>query len=416
MAYSNKGPQGDGGDQPMPSNAAPKTSPKPVSKPKSAFEKFRDSISGPQTEKQKAASAAFHESFSNNKSEGAADQNAASVAEPEDMTKTYSDNLKRYNDYMAQQKEDAATKARMGRATSMYERQNRGAGPVPRQMQGLNQFRNPYMPPMRGGQPVEYRQRQQTGETQPFERQGIGGNGYNMGRVNTDSLPSRMAPGTGGSGVPRGLNTPPSMQGNENQRSVGAILQQDGSIDNTAMMQQRRGYQPAVMPPYNGVMPIPQRRPQNQATSPAFRYAGQNYDRLGGQQRMYDRPMEAMSQRERQGVRDVRDDMDRFRPMPLPGSEYRQQGGQQGQQGQQQGIASLLQNMMSNKGGGRTAPQPQMSRYQTMRPQSFRGGSPTQSFGGKGSGQTMPQQSNFGRMLAARFGGGNQGGGGGFGF
>jgi len=205
---------------------------------------------------------------------------------------------------------------------------------------------------MRGGQSVEYRQRQQT---QPFQ-----GSGY------------------------------PQEQGNDYQRSVGQL----------------------ISGPRYGRMPRPQPPQQNQATSPAFRYAAQNYDRLGGQQRMYDRPMEMMSQRERQGVRDVRDDMDRFRPMPLPGSEYRLHSGQQGQQGQQQGIASLIQNMMSNKGGGRTAPQPQMPRYQTMRPQEFSGGSPTQSFGGKGSARTMPQQSDFGRMLAARFGGGNQGGGG----
>ena len=277
-------------------------------------------------------------------------------------------NKKRYDDYMAQQQQGQSIVQRglpdpyrpnpadqMDRARMMYERQNRGAGPVPRQMQGLNQFINPQMRRM-------------------------------------------MAPGTGGSGVPRGLNTPPSMQGNGNQRSVGAILQQDGSIDNTAMMQQRRGYQPAVMPR----MPMPRPMPQNPATSPAFRYAGQNYDRLGGQQRMYDRPMEMMSQRERQGVRDIRDDMDRFRPMPMPGPDY---GQRYRQQGGQQGIASLIQNMMSNKGGGRTAPQPQMPRYQTMRPQAPNRGRPMQSYGGKGAGQTMSQQSDFGRTLANRFGG-----------
>lgn len=291
----------------------------------------------------------------------AAEEAEAATGVAEADLSAFAANKKRYDDYMAQQQQGQSIVQpglpdpyrpnpadQMDRARMMYERQNRGAGPVPRQMQGLNQFRNPQMRRM-------------------------------------------MAPGTGGSGVQRGLNTPPSMQGNGNQRSVGAILQQDGSIDNTAMMQQRRGYQPAVMPPYNGRMPRPQPPQQNQATSPAFRYAGQNYDRLGGQQRMYDRPMEMMSQRERQGVNNIYDNMDR----PI---EYRQQGGQQG-------IASLIQNMMSNKGGGRTAPQPQMPRYQTMRPQAPNRGRPMQSYGGKGAGQTMPQQSDFGRMLASRFGG-----------
>ena len=190
-----------------------------------------------------------------------AEAGGSGAVEEADLS-AFAANKKRYDDYMAQQQQGQSIVQpglpdpyrpnpadQMDRARMMYERQNRGAGPVPRQMQGLNQFRNPQMRRM-------------------------------------------MAPGTGGSGVPRGLNTPPSMQGNENQRSVGAILQQDGSIDNTAMMQQRRGYQPAVMPR----MPMPRPMPRNPATSPAFRYAGQNYDRLGGQQRMYDRPMEMMSQ------------------------------------------------------------------------------------------------------------------------
>lgn len=299
-----------------------------------------------------------------------AEAGGSGAVEEADLS-AFAANKKRYDDYMAQQQQGQSIVQpglpdpyrpnpadQMDRARMMYERQNRGAGPVPRQMQGLNQFRNPQMRRM-------------------------------------------MAPGTGGSGVQRGLNTPPSMQGNENQRSVGAILQQDGSIDNTAMMQQRRGYQPAVMPR----MPMPRPMPRNPATSPAFRYAGQNYDRLGGQQRMYDRPMEMMSQRERQGVNNIYDNMDRFRPMPQPGPVYQTFDQQGGQQGQQQGIASLIQNMMSNKGGGRTAPQPQMPRYQTMRPQAPNRGRPMQSYGGKGAGQTMPQQSDFGRMLASRFGG-----------
>ena len=271
--------------------------------------------------------------------EAAEAETGGSGAGEETDLSAFAANQKRYDDYLAQKKSDEDTKIKMDRARMMYERQNRGAGPVPRQMQGLNQFRNPQMRRM-------------------------------------------MAPGTGGSGVPQGLNTPPSMQGNGYQRSVDQLISGP-----------RYGRMPR--------MPMPRPMPQNPATSPAFRYAGQNYDRLGGQQRMYDRPGEMMSQRERQGVRDIYDNMDQFRPMPMPGRDYRTFG----QQGDQQGIASLIQNMMSNKGGGRTAPQPQMPRYQTMRPQAPSRGRPMQSYGGKGAGQTMPQQSNFGRTLANRFGG-----------
>jgi len=285
-----------------------------------------DSIENSKTGKGRVADIRARNQRQRDKRAAAEEAEAATGAVEETDLSAFAANKKRYDDYLAQKKSDEDTKIKMDRARMMYERQNRGAGPVPRQMQGLNQFRNPQMRRM-------------------------------------------MAPGTGGSGVQPGLNTPPPMQ-------------------------DRRGYQPAVMPRR-------QPMPQNPASSPAFRYAGQNYDRLGGQQRMYDRPGEMMSQRERQGVRDIRDDMDRserFRPMPMPGPGFGQQGGQQG-------IASLIQNMMSNKGGGRTAPQPQMPRYQTMRPQAPSRGRPMQSYGGKGAGQTMPQQSDFGRMLANRFGG-----------
>ena len=373
------------------------------------------------------------------------------VTSPADM---YAENKRRYDEFKAKQKADANRASGMDRARRMYEQQNMGAGSPPPQMQGLGQFRNPFMP----RRPIYYPQRQQT---QPFQGSGYRGDGYNMGRVAIDPPPNMMAPGTGGSGVQRDVNQPSAArarelmmagdtaaamrmlkastgmedtslssqdalnyyknsgdqagtqnilrssvglpqeqvarQGNENQRSVGAILQQDGSIDNTAMMQQRRGYQPAVMPPYNGRMPMPQPMPQNQATSPAFRYAGQNYGRLGGQQRMYDRPMEMMSQRERQGVNRIYDDMRTIRPMSQPSPFYSRQGGQQ------QGIAQLLQNALANKGGGRTAPQPQMPRYQTMPYQRGRGGLP--SIGGKGAGRTTPQRSMRGFGGDPRFGG-----------
>jgi hypothetical protein len=199
--------------------------------------------------------------------------------------------------------------------------------------------------------------------------------------------------GSGGSGGGGGddITSPADMYA-ENKRRYDEYMANKAKADRKSqeMDQARRFYEMRNMgagraPPQmqgiggfrNPYMPRPM--PQNQATSPAFRYAAQNYGRLGGQQRMYDRPMEMMSQRERQGVRDVRDNMNRIYPMQRQGPQYNQQ----------QGIAQLLQNALANKGGGRTAPQPQMPRYQTMPYQVGQGGLP--SIGGKGAGRTMPQ-------------------------
>jgi hypothetical protein len=75
--------------------------------------------------------------------------------------------------------------------------------------------------------------------------------------------------------------------------------------------------QPAVMPR----MPMPQPPMQgNPNVSPAFQYAAQNYQRLGGSQRLMDRPMEMMSVAERQRINDMAQGMaDRQRPTSFPG-------------------------------------------------------------------------------------------------
>jgi hypothetical protein len=68
-------------------------------------------------------------------------------------------------------------------------------------------------------------------------------------------------------------------------------------------------------------MPMPQPpMQQNPNVSPAFQYAAQNYQRLGGSQRLMDRPMEMMSVAERQRINDMAQGMaDRQRPTPFPG-------------------------------------------------------------------------------------------------
>ena len=212
----------------------------------------------------------------------------------------YTANKKRYDDYKAKQKADADRASGMDRARRMYEQQNMGAGSVPPQMQGLGQFRNPFMPRM-------------------------------------------------------------------------------------------------------PMLPPPQPMPQNQATSPAFRYAAQNYGRLGGQQRMYDRPQEMMSQRERQGVNDI---YDRFnqRPVQMPIEPYVPDIQPDGAF---EGVDKNDPRNVNVYAPNNLPQQPPVDQNQLLMHLLTQGG--------KGAGQTQPQvQSDFGEMLARRFSGGNQGGGLGF--
>ena len=249
----------------QPSSGLPAAAPKAVKKkdkPKSVFEKFTDSISGPPTAGAIAASEAFH--ASQGKSEGDADQKIkdamsagiGSLGGATSNATMYADNLKRYNDYMESQKQPPPTEITpdmRNAALSMFESQQ-GAGQVP----------------------------------------------YTMAAARN--------------------STDPNM-------------------------------------------------------SPAFQYAAQNYDVLGGSQRLAPRPMEMMSVAERNRINDMSQAManSQLPPPPTP----------QMNEGQQY---EMFKQLMSGQGG--------------------KGNAPT---------EAQPTQSDFGRMLAARFGGGNQGGGG-FGF
>jgi len=179
---------------------------------------------------------------------------------------------------------------------------------------------------------------------------------------------------------------------------------------------------PQPMPRY------PQPMPRNQASSPAFRYAAQNYDRLGGMQRTMPRPMEMMSRAERQQIGRIADRMPRPPELRTMRNPY----------------VDILQRGISAKGGGRTMPQrgqfnsmQELMDYQNQNPsmnlmgeyQRLKalegGGQPVQMprFGGKGRGGVSPQfpknrmpgyggmgtqptsaPPNFGSILASRFG------------
>tara|TARA_R110001632_G_scaffold93728_2_gene199356 strand:+ start:263 stop:1150 length:888 start_codon:yes stop_codon:yes gene_type:complete len=189
-----------------------------------------------------ARTAATRERMANappsNRSEGAADQRAAAGAAPVDMTETYAENLKRYQDYMESQ-----------------------------------------------GQPV-------------------GGP-------------------AGGKGGPRTMPQQPEITPEMREAALGMFESQQGA-----------GQVPYYM--------AAARNANNPNMSPAFQYAAQNYDVLGGSQRLAPRPMEMMSVAERNRVNDMSQAMaDQAAQRQMAQNEY------------QQGLTA-------GKGGPRTMPQPSM--------------------------------------------------------
>jgi hypothetical protein len=180
------------------------------------------------------------------------------------------------------------------------------------------------------------------------------------------------------------------------------------------------------------------RNQYNPNMSPAFQYAAQNYDVLGGSQRIAPRPMEMMSVAERQRINDMAQGM--------ADQEAKQR---QAETDYQAGMDMVMRGGMG-KGGPRTAPQQggrfnsmeELMEFQNQNPsmnlmgeyQRLKalegGGQPTQMprFGGKGRGGFAPQlppgmvglprtpdygggspnpiqRSPFASMLASRFGG-----------
>jgi hypothetical protein len=93
-------------------------------------------------------------------------------------------------------------------------------------------------------------------------------------------------------------------------------------MDNPLQVRQQ-SRMPMPQPPMQRMPSMPMPQPpmqQNPNVSPAFQYAAQNYQRLGGSQRLMDRPMEMMSVAERQRINDMAQGMaDRQRPTPFPG-------------------------------------------------------------------------------------------------
>ena len=154
------------------------------------------------------------------------------------------------------------------------------------------------------------------------------------------------------------------------------------------------------------------RNANNPNMSPAFQYAAQNYDVLGGSQRLAPRPMEMMSVAERNRINDMSQAMaDQAAQQQMAQNEY------------QQGMNA----MTSGKGGPQTMPQPGGGQFSSMEQlMEFQKANPSMNLMGEyqrlqalgGGAQTQPPMSQPGGglsdMLAKRFG--PMGGSGGFGF
>lgn len=150
----------------------------------------------------------------------------------------------------------------------------------------------------------------------------------------------------------------PGYGGRENQQRQMDTQAQGNFQQQQQRFQQQQQRQPPVgnmrairmpaVPGKGGRGVMPQPMPYNPASSPAFRYAGRNYGRLGGMQRTMPRPMEMMSQRERQQIGRIADSFPPRRRGPIVPM--------------QNPYVGILQRGISSKGGGRTMPQrPPMS-------------------------------------------------------
>jgi len=140
------------------------------------------------------------------------------------------------------------------------------------------------------------------------------------------------------------------------------------------------------------------RNQYNPNMSPAFQYAAQNYDVLGGSQRLAPRPMEMMSVAERRQINDM------SQAMADQQAEEQRRAEEERRRERQERLMAALRS--GGKGGGTTMPQQGAADdYQSGMDMVMRGG-------GKGGGATMPQTGGgmprphpLASILSQRFGG-----------
>lgn len=349
-----------------------------------------------------ARSKAAHEQFlEESRRNDRGSSRAAAPTPEEDMSSIYDENRRRYEEFMqSQQPQQPKVTPEMRReALNIFESQQ-GAGQVPYYMAAA---RRPRFMPMIPGEGIYY---PQVGAVQP-------------------QLPENRMPGYGGQGVQPNQDQPSAARARElimagdveaGMRMLKASAgMEDTSLKSADALQymQKTGDQAGTEQILKSSVGLPsmatglgQRQvgrqinrdpfgmpivggppPQNPNMSPAFQYAAQNYETLGGSQRLGPRPMEMMSVAERRQINDMAQTM----------------ADQQAQQNQyQQGMDMVLRG--GGKGGPRTGPQ--IPRDPRMTPR----------FGGKGRGGFAPQippmrqppsrqPVPFASMLAQRFGG-----------
>jgi hypothetical protein len=326
----------------------------------------------------------------------------------DDMADQYAENLRRYNEYMqSQQPQQPTVTPEMRReALNIFESQQ-GAGQIPYYMAAA---RRPQPMPMMPRDDISYRQVGAVPPQFPENRMpGYGGQGVQPNQDQPSAARARELIMAGD--VEAGMRMLKASAGMEDtslksadalqymqktgdQAGTEQILKSSVGLPSmaTGLGQRQVGRQinrdPFGMPIVGGPFP-PRFMQQNPNMSPAFQYAAQNYETLGGSQRLGPRPMEMMSVAERRQINDMAQGM---ADQQAAENDY------------QAGMDMVMRG--GGKGGPRTGPQlpPGMVGLprDPMMPR----------FGGKGRGGVAPQMpsqgqrpSNFASILASRFGG-----------
>lgn len=360
-------------------------------------------LTGPPTEAALAAQKAFMDNVgkSDDKPSGIASlKNTGTAGSADDMADQYAENLRRYNEYMqSQQPQRPTVTPEMRReALNIFESQQ-GAGQIPYYMAAA---RRPQPMPMMPRDDINYRQVGAVPPQFPENRMpGYGGQGVQPNQDQPSAARARELIMAGD--VEAGMRMLKASAGMEDtslksadalqymqktgdQAGTEQILKSSVGLPSmaTGLGQRQVGRQtnrdPFGMPIVDTPFIPPRFMQQNPNMSPAFQYAAQNYETLGGSQRLGPRPMEMMSVAERQRINEMAQGM---ADQQAAENDY------------QAGMDMVLRG--GGKGGPRTGPQ--------LMPR----------FGGKGGGGVQPQippgyggqgvQPALASILASRFGG-----------
>ena len=333
---------------------------------------------------------------------------ANEAAPEEDMSSLYDENRRRYEEFInSQQPQQPTVTPEMRReALNIFESQQ-GAGQIPYYMAAA---RRPQIMPMMPRDDINYRQVGAVPPQFPENRMpGYGGQGVQPNQDQPSAARARELIMAGD--VEAGMRMLKASAGMEDtslksadalqymqktgdQAGTEQILKSSVGLPSiaTGLGQRQVGRQinrdPFGMPIVD--IPFPPRfMQQNPNMSPAFQYAAQNYETLGGSQRIAPRPMEMMSVAERQRINEMAQGM---ADQQAAENDY------------QAGMDMVLRSGMGKgggKGGPRTGPQLPPGMVGLPRTPDYGGGSPNPIQGGGMPRPPLP----FASILASRFGG-----------